>query len=123
MFEILLESRHVRPPRPVAATVFSAILHAGIVALAIGGTTVRSDATTLARSRPIAASGAWSVRSVARRAGPSSSVSNAHESDARASGSSAGRSARRSGPSAGSNAATVAPLALSPGANLAQSAG
>ena len=39
MFEILLESRHVRPPRPVAATVFSAILHAGIVALAIGGTT------------------------------------------------------------------------------------
>lgn len=39
MFEILLESRHVRLPRPVAATVFSTALHVGLAAAAIGGTT------------------------------------------------------------------------------------
>jgi TonB family protein len=40
MFEVLLESRHVRPPRPVVATVFSAALHFTIVILGIGGATV-----------------------------------------------------------------------------------
>ena len=39
MFEVLLESRHVRSPRPVVATVFSTALHAGIVLLIIGGAT------------------------------------------------------------------------------------
>jgi TonB family protein len=39
MFEVLLESRHVRPPRPVVATVFSAAFHTGIVVLIIGGAT------------------------------------------------------------------------------------
>jgi TonB family protein len=40
MFEVLLESRHVRPPRPVVATVFSTAFHAGLVALVLGGATV-----------------------------------------------------------------------------------
>src|SRR5262245_19250022 len=40
MFEVLLESRHVKPPRPVVATVLSAALHVGIVVLSIGGATV-----------------------------------------------------------------------------------
>jgi TonB family protein len=39
MFEVLLESRHVRPPRPVVATVFSTAFHTGIVVLLIGGAT------------------------------------------------------------------------------------
>jgi TonB family protein len=37
MFEVLLESRHVRPPRPVVATVFSTAFHAALVILGIGG--------------------------------------------------------------------------------------
>lgn len=38
MFDVLLESRHVRPPRPVVATVVSAALHTGLVVALIGGT-------------------------------------------------------------------------------------
>src|SRR5689334_9130550 len=40
MFEVLLESRHVRAPRPVVATVFSAAFHGGLVLLILGGATV-----------------------------------------------------------------------------------
>jgi TonB family protein len=40
MFEVLLESRHVRPPRPVVATVFSTAFHVGLIAMLIGGATV-----------------------------------------------------------------------------------
>ncbi len=39
MFEVLLESRHVRPPRPFVATAVSAVLHGSLVAALLGGTT------------------------------------------------------------------------------------
>jgi protein TonB len=38
MFEVLLESRHVRPPRPVTATALSAAAHAALVLAFVGGT-------------------------------------------------------------------------------------
>lgn len=40
MFEVLLESRHIRPPRPVVATALSAVAHAAVVLALIGGTAV-----------------------------------------------------------------------------------
>ncbi|MDA1080251.1 MAG: energy transducer TonB [Gemmatimonadetes bacterium] len=40
MFDILLESRHVRPPRPVVATALSAAFHAALFVALVGGTTV-----------------------------------------------------------------------------------
>jgi protein TonB len=43
MFEVLLESRHVRPPRPVVATAVSAAVHAGLVALIAGGAAVATS--------------------------------------------------------------------------------
>lgn len=38
MFDILLESRHVRPPRPFAAVALSAAFHGAIVFALVGGT-------------------------------------------------------------------------------------
>jgi TonB family protein len=43
MFEVLLESRHVRPPRPVVATVFSAAFHTGLVVFLLGGAAVATS--------------------------------------------------------------------------------
>jgi TonB family protein len=43
MFEVLLESRHVRPPRPVVATAFSAAFHGLIVLSLIGGAVVATS--------------------------------------------------------------------------------
>lgn len=40
MFEVLLESRNVRPSRSVVATAFSAAVHASIIMAAIAGTAV-----------------------------------------------------------------------------------
>lgn len=40
MLEVLLESHHVRPPRPVAATVLSAAAHAAVVIGLLGGVKV-----------------------------------------------------------------------------------
>ena len=40
MFEVLLESRQVRPPRPVIATAFSTAVHAAIIVTLVGGTAV-----------------------------------------------------------------------------------
>lgn len=38
MFDVLLESHHVRPPRAVVATTLSAALHAALVIALVGGT-------------------------------------------------------------------------------------
>ena len=38
MLDVLLESRHVRPPRPVVATVISAVVHAALFGALVGGT-------------------------------------------------------------------------------------
>lgn len=43
MFEVLLETKHVRPPRPVFETVLSALVHAGIIAILVGGSTVAAN--------------------------------------------------------------------------------
>ena len=40
MFEVLLESREIRPPRPVVATAFSAGVHGAIMLALVGGTAV-----------------------------------------------------------------------------------
>ena len=40
MFEVLLETKHVRPPRPVLETAVSAAVHVAIIAALVGGTTV-----------------------------------------------------------------------------------
>jgi len=39
MFDVLLESRHVRPPRPVVATVISAAVHTALIGALVTGTT------------------------------------------------------------------------------------
>lgn len=38
MFDVLLESRHVRPPRPVVATVISAVVHTALFGALVTGT-------------------------------------------------------------------------------------
>lgn len=43
MFDVLLESRHVRPPRPVIQTVVSVAVHAAIIALIVGSTAVATN--------------------------------------------------------------------------------
>ena len=43
MFDVLLESRHVRPPRPVVETAVSAVVHALIIAAVVGGTAVATN--------------------------------------------------------------------------------
>jgi TonB family protein len=43
MFDVLLESRHVRPPRPVVATAVSAAAHLSIVLVLVGGTAVATQ--------------------------------------------------------------------------------
>lgn len=43
MFDVLLESRHVRPPRPIVATVLSAAFHVALVLVGIGGTVVATS--------------------------------------------------------------------------------
>ena len=40
MFEVLLETKHVRPPRPILETAVSALVHVSIVAALVTGTTV-----------------------------------------------------------------------------------
>ncbi|HVZ48364.1 MAG TPA: energy transducer TonB [Gemmatimonadaceae bacterium] len=51
MLDVLLESRHVRPPRPVVATTLSAAAHAALVLALLGGTTaaVTEDDSPLTR--------------------------------------------------------------------------
>lgn len=43
MFEVLLETKHVGPPRPILETMVSAFVHIAIVALLVGGTTVAAN--------------------------------------------------------------------------------
>lgn len=43
MFNVLLETNRVRPPRPVVETAMSAAVHAGIIALIIGGSAVATN--------------------------------------------------------------------------------
>jgi TonB family protein len=43
MFDVLLESRHVRPPRPVVETAVSAVVHIAIIASLVAGTAVATN--------------------------------------------------------------------------------
>ena len=43
MFEVLLETKHIRPPRPVLETAVSALVHVSIVALLVAGTSVATN--------------------------------------------------------------------------------
>ena len=43
MFEVLLETKHVRPPRPILETAVSAFVHVSIIAALVASTTVAAN--------------------------------------------------------------------------------